>query len=222
MQKAVSISLTRLHRSLVMRCPHALVRLLICVALLSSASGLAWLRPEEKEEGFKPLFNGRDFAGWRFSGGKEDGASEAPNWKVEEGVIRLSGGGSPHLATEREYADFELRFEWRALRDNYNSGLFVRSGHKVNANQINLAKGREGSFIGGKIEGARAVPQLQKPVNEWNEWRVLAQGDRLTFWCNGEKAWEATGLKPAKGYIGLQAEGALIEFRKLRIREIKE
>jgi hypothetical protein len=34
-------------------------------------------------------------------------------------------------------------------------------------------------------------------------------------------AWEATGLASARGYIGLQAEGAPMEFRKLRIREIK-
>jgi hypothetical protein len=172
------------------------------------------------EDGFKPLFNGKDFTGWRFSGGKHDGAKEAPNWKVKDGLIQLSGGGDPHLATQREYADFELRFEWRAHRDKYNSGLFIRSGQKVNANQINLAKGAEGGFIGGKVKGAKPVPDLQKPAGEWNEWRVLVQGDKVTFWCNGKRAWEATGLKPAKGYIGLQAEGAAIDFRKLRIREI--
>lgn len=65
-------------------------------------------------------------------------------------------------------------------------------------------------------------PQLQRPAGRWNEWRVLAKGDRLTLWCNGQKAWEATGLKPAKGYLGLQAEGAALEFRNLRVREIKE
>ncbi len=137
-------------------------------------------------------------------------------------MIALSGGGAPHLATEKEYGDFELRFEWRALKDKYNSGLFIRSGRKVNANQINLAKGGEGGFIGGKVKGAKTVPDLQKPAKEWNEWRVLARGDKVTFWCNGKMAWEATGLKPAMGYIGLQAEGAPMEFRKLRIREIKE
>jgi hypothetical protein len=177
---------------------------------------------EEKAAGFKPLFNGKDFTGWRFSGGKEDGAREAPNWKVKDGVIHLTGGGSPHLATEGQYGDFELRLEWRALRDKYNSGLYIRSGQKIGANQINLARGGEGAFIGGKVDGAKAVPDLQKPAGEWNEWRVLAQGDRLTFWCNGKKAWEATGLKPARGYIGLQAEGAPMEFRNIRLREIKE
>ena len=176
----------------------------------------------DEEAGFKPLFNGKDFTGWRFSGGKDEDAREAPNWKVKDSVILVTGGGSPHLATDKEYADFELRLEWRALRDKYNSGLFIRSGRKVGANQINLAKGAEGGFIGGKVKGAKPVPDLQKPAGEWNEWRVLVRGDKVTFWCNGKLAWEATGLKPDKGYIGLQAEGAPIEFRKLRIREIKE
>jgi sugar lactone lactonase YvrE len=183
--------------------------------------GLAWQR-WRLEPGFESLFNGQDFTGWRFSGGKEDGAREAPNWKVKDGVIHLTGGGSPHLATVREYGDFDLRFEWRGLRDKYNSGLYIRSGRKVGANQINLARGAEGGFIGGKAEGARAVPDLQKPAGQWNEWRVLARGDRVTFWCNGKRAWEATGLKPARGYIGLQAEGAPLEFRNLRIRELKD
>jgi hypothetical protein len=51
---------------------------------------------------------------------------------------------------------------------------------------------------------------------------LVARGDRLTLWCNGKKAWEATGLRPAKGYLGLQAEGAPVEFRNLRVREVKD
>jgi hypothetical protein len=202
----------------------AVVLLAAAVALLGVAALRAdeALSPEEKAAGFQPLFNGKDFTGWRFSGGKHDGANEAPNWKVKDGLIQLSGGGDPHLGTEREYADFELRLEWRALRDKYNSGVYVRSGQKIGANQINLAKGDEGHFIGGKVDGAKKVPDLQKPAGEWNEWRILAQGDKLTLWCNGKLAWEATGFKPAKGYIGLQAEGAPIDFRNLRLREIKD
>ncbi|TXT37925.1 MAG: hypothetical protein FD138_526 [Planctomycetota bacterium] len=168
------------------------------------------LSKEERDAGFVSMFNGKDFTGWRFEG-KESPPKELP----------LSGGGKPHLGSAKSYRDFEMKFEWRAVKENYNSGFFIRSGEKVGANQINLAKAHEGAFIGGKITGAKEVPQLQKKPGEWNEWRVLVVGDKVTFWCNEQLAWEATGLQTKEGYIGLQAEGAPLEFRKLRIRELK-
>jgi hypothetical protein len=199
---------------------HELFIASISLFVFAAVAGAEPLTPEEKQAGFQSLFNGKDFTGWRFVG-KDGVTQEAPNWKVADGVIQLSGGGSPHLSTDREYADFEMRFEWRGLKERYNSGFYVRSGVKLGSNQINLAKGAEGKFM-AKVQGGDAVPQLQKPSGEWNEWRVLVEGDHATFWCNGKQAWEATGLKPAQGYIGLQAEGAALEFRNLRIREIKK
>ena len=50
---------------------------------------------------------------------------------------------------------------------------------------------------------------------------MVVKGDKVSYWCNGKPAWEATGLKPEKGHIGLQAEGAPIEFRNLQLRELK-
>ena len=192
---------------------------IVCLACLSLSVHGEELSREEQDAGFKPMFNGQDFTGWRFTDGKE--ATDVPNWKVADGIIRLSGGGAPHLCTSREYGDFEMRFEWRSTQDNYNSGFFIRSGKGLGTNQLNLAKGGEGAFIGGKIDGAKAVPGLQKPAREWNEWQVVAQGDKVTFTCNGKPAWVGTGLKSTTGYIGLHAEGAGMEFRKLRIREIQ-
>jgi hypothetical protein len=194
----------------------------VVAALIQSAAPAQQLSDEEKAAGFVSLFNGKDFTGWRFA--EESPPKEIPaNWKVEDGVIKVTGGGKPNLASAGEYGDFELRLEWRGAvpGKGYNSGLFIRSGKSVGANQINLAKGNEGNFIGGKVTGAKAVGDLQKPAGEWNEWRVVATGDKLAFTCNGKPAWEATGFTPAKGYIGLQAEGAAMEFRNLRIREIK-
>jgi hypothetical protein len=186
-------------------------------ALAGTVAQAQELTAEEKDAGFVPMFNGKDFTGWRFTGD----VTAPDNWKVQDGVIQVTGGGKPHLATEREYSDFEMRFEWRALRDKYNSGFFVRSAKELGKNQLNLAKGNEGVFIGGKLTGAKSAADLQKPAGEWNEWRVLAEGQQLTFWCNGKLAWESGGLQPERGYIGLQAEGAPLEFRNLRIREIK-
>ncbi len=72
------------------------------------------------------------------------------------------------------------------------------------------------------IQGAKAVGPLQKPAGEWTEWHILAIGEKITFWCNDTPARKGTGFVPAKGYLGLQAEGAAMEFRNIRIREIKD
>lgn len=192
--------------------------------LLSALALPAFARAEtpeaaEKAEGFVALFNGTDFSGWRFD--KDSAAGPRPgNWTVEGGVIKLAGGGRPHLASQWDYEDFDVRLQWRSVKDSYNSGFFVRSGRLVGANQINLAKAAPGGFIGGKLAGAKPVPDLQQPPKQWNDWRVLAEGDRLTFWCNGKLAWTGTGLAARRGYLGLQAEGAPMEFRRLRIREL--
>lgn len=194
-----------------------------CLGLLlvGTAALADELSKDERDAGFVSMFNGKDFTGWRFEGKESPPKALPDNWKVEDGVIKLSGGSKPHLGSAKSYRDFEMKFEWRAVKENYNSGFFIRSGEKVGANQINLAKAHEGAFIGGKINGAKEVPQLQKKPGEWNEWHVLVVGDKVTFRCNGQLAWEATGLETKEGYIGLQAEGAPLEFRKLRIRELK-
>jgi hypothetical protein len=194
----------------------------ILVGISATAVGLfTAVRPAVSAESgeFTAVFNGRDFDGWRFVGkGGEEG--KPANWTVRDGVISLSGGGSPHLSSAKQYGDFEMKFEWRALRDKYNSGFYIRSSEKLGNNQINLAKGAEGKLMYGTGKGGEAVAKLQKPSGEWNEWRVLVVGDKATLWCNGEKAWEATGLTPERGYVGFQAEGAPMEFRNIGIREI--
>src|SRR5688500_17983540 len=87
----------------------------LCLLLSSLALPAGEKKPAgEKEEGFVSLFNGADFTGWRFD---ERGAFRdkwPANWSVAGGVIKLSGGGSPHLASQWDYEDFELRLEWKA------------------------------------------------------------------------------------------------------------
>jgi Domain of Unknown Function (DUF1080) len=184
---------------------------------LTAASPAQKLSDDEAKDGFVSLFNGKDFTGWRFGNGSAPDKLP-PNWKVDDSVIKLSGGGSPHLASQWDYEDFDLRLEWRGFKKGYNSGVYVRSGRAVGANQINLAETDAGHLMGG-AKGGNKVPELQKPLQEWNEWRVLAAGEKMTLWCNGKQAWEVTDFKVPRGYLGLQAEGQVMEFRNLRIKE---
>jgi hypothetical protein len=199
--------------------------LLLALPAFAQPAAAQKLTDEEVKEGFVSLFNGKDWSGWQFGGGYGLPDKVPANWSIGDGLIKLSGGGAPHLGTQWDYDDFEFRLEWRALKPKgkakYNSGVYIRSGRKVNANQLNLAEGGEGGPVGLKAKGAKAVPNLQKPAGEWNEWKVRVIGDKITLWCNGELGFEATEFATLKpGYLGLQAEGAAMEFRNLRVKEI--
>ncbi|MBL8795346.1 MAG: DUF1080 domain-containing protein [Planctomycetia bacterium] len=215
------------------RCVLPLLGLVVVAALLPAQT----LSDEEIKEGFISLINGKDFSGWRFSGtipNPDKTVKAKPftsaldvfpeNWKAGDGMIQLLKGGNPDLASQWDFDDFEARLQWRAHKKSYNSGFYVRSGKSVGANQINLNAPAVGELINtvpalkGKGKG---VPELHKVggSGEWNDWRVLAVGNKLTFWVNGQQAWAVDEFVPARGYLGLQAEGT-IDFRNLRVKEI--
>src|SRR5437870_3706089 len=159
----------------------------------TATAGAQPLSEAEAKEGFVSMFDGKDWSGWQFGGGYMLPPKVPANWSIADGLIKLAGGGAPHLGSQWDYEDFDVRFEWRALKKGYNSGFYIRSGRKVNANQINLAQNDCGHLMGG-AKGGKAVPELQMAPGEWNAWRVLAVGDKVTFWCNGRLAWEVTGF----------------------------
>jgi len=184
------------------------------------AASLCLPEVQAADAGFEELFNGRDFSGWRCSLQKT-GDPWPDNWKVKDGVIYLTGLMRPHLVTTRTFTDFEVKFEWRALTPKFNGGFYIRTKPDAGNNQIRVDRNYEGAFLAGNLTGAKAVPMLQKAIGEWNEWRVIVKGTSATLWCNGKQAWEATGLVPASGHIGIQAEGTPMEFRNLQVRELR-
>ena len=87
--------------------------------ILSIALGMFSASAADKE--FKPLFNGKDLTGWQGMGGP------LTNWKVDNGVLSCTGKpGSAWIATQEEYADFELQLEYN-IPTNGNSGVFIRA-----------------------------------------------------------------------------------------------
>jgi hypothetical protein len=200
----------------------------VALSLLGSARGadapVATHPAPLDEAGFVALFNGQDLSGWHFGTDSYALPAEPQKvWAVDNGVIKLlKNSGKPNLISQWDYEDFELRLEWRVMVDkDFNSGIFVRClRNNVRDNQLNLKLGDEGHFVPVNLPGAKAVPDLQKPPKEWNEWRVRAVGDKLTLTCNGKPAWDVSGFKSKRGYIGLQAEYFPFEFRNLRIKEI--
>ena len=88
--------------------------LLSCIAVIAiTAPSFA-----QVPEGFTPLFNGKDLTGWKATG--------KPNvWGAEDGVLYVAGGGGGWLITEKDYANFELRLEYKMPKMG-NSGVAIR------------------------------------------------------------------------------------------------
>ena len=65
-------------------------------------------------------------------------------------------------------------------------------------------------------DGKRLAFGLASAGSDWNDWRVLAEGDKLTFWCNGKEAWSVSGFKPD------QFSGQKIEAKGLYYKDEKD
>jgi hypothetical protein len=71
-------------------------------------------------------------------------------------------------------------------------------------------------------DGSRSFPrkQLSKPAGEWNHYYVRCINGEIRLWVNGEEVSGCNDTKPSSGYICLESEGAPIEFRQIRVREL--
>lgn len=70
--------------------------------------------------------------------------------------------------------------------------------------------------------GQRSFPRknLSKGVNEWNHYYIRAINGEVRLWVNGEEVSGGTNCEPRSGFLCLESEGAPIEFKNLRIREL--
>ena len=67
------------------------------------------------------------------------------------------------------------------------------------------------------VKGFRGEHDIEKPVGEWNRMECIARGDELTVYLNGTLVNHATHVKPAKGRIQIQSEGAEMLVRKVEL-----
>ena len=162
-----------------------------------------------------PLFNGKDLSGWVVMNNAA--------FTVTNGVIHLDKS-TGWLRTEKQYTDFIVEADWRALETGYNSGFYIRAGlvgnpYPTNAWQVNLKENALGQLLRGKTEAAPSTtPGFS--IREWVTFHMEVRGKKLTLDVNGERAWEFSGLDTDRGYIGIQAESKLMEFRNVRVREL--
>jgi hypothetical protein len=71
-------------------------------------------------------------------------------------------------------------------------------------------------------DGKRSFPtkQLSRGMGQWNHYYVRAINGEVRLWVNGEEVSGGTGCDPHSGYLCLESEGAPVDFRTLRLREL--
>ena len=206
------------------------------------------LSKEQKDAGWKMLFDGKSLDGWGIKSG-------FATYKVDEGaIVGTTKAKSPNtfLCSKETFADFELTFEVK-FDQFFNSGCQIRSklkgdkyGGRVYGPQVEIEKspGQSG-FIYGEAAGGWQSPEPKskdKAVNShshfkndgWNSYRIVAKGRKIKTWINGKQVadldYDEQRYKDnPEGFIGLQVHGVgnkeepmSVRWKNIYIRVIKE
>ncbi len=212
----------------------------------------------EPPAGFKALFNGKDLSGWhgwaihaigaspidivklteseRAKKIEEFTADAKKHWSVENDELVNDGHGA-YLATDQEFGDYELHIEYKTV-PKADSGIYLKSTPQVQiwdsteADPTGLGKkfGSGGLWNNTKYkEGKDPLVKADKPLGEWNKFRIIQVGARTTVYLNDQLVVDKALMEnffardlplPKKGAILLQTHGGEIRWRNIYLKEL--
>jgi Domain of Unknown Function (DUF1080) len=199
------------------------------------------------EDGFVPMFNGKDLSGWRPVNVASD------TFAFRDGMVITTGIPTGFMATDRMYENFIIELDWRHMKDAGNSGVFIW-GEGLPAPGVPYARGIEvqvldlgyernkGAWEGftshGDIfpiwgatmtpiapiakNGKRSFPSEKrvKPSPEWNHYRITCNAGEIRLEVNGKQVTVGKDCTPRKGFICLESEGSEAHFKNVMIKEL--
>ncbi len=196
----------------------------------------------EKKDGFKVLFDGTNLDQW--TGNKQ-------SYVVEDGniVVKPSSGSGGNLYTKEEFSDFVYRFEFQ-LTPGANNGIGIRTPMKGDAayvgmeiqvldNDADIYKKLHVYQYHGSVYGVIAAKRgYLKPLGEWNEEEIVANGNKIKVTLNGVVIVDGDitdaikngtldkldhpGLKNKTGHIAFLGHGDVVRFRNIRIKDLSK
>lgn len=224
-----------------------LSRCLLAALLVAGCFVPAALAEEQDNtppEGFTSLFNGTDLSGWKglvlnpkkraeltpeqLTQAQEAADAKArAHWSVQDGVLYYDGQGpfDNHLCTVEDYGDFEMLVDWK-VGEKGDSGIYVRGTPQI---QIWDNPIGSGGLYNNKNTDSGPLVVADKPVGEWNRFRIKMVGENLTIWLNDqlvvdnlplENYWEPGKPIYPSGQIELQTHGNPLWFKNIYIRRL--
>lgn len=156
------------------------------------------LTDKEKSEGWSLLFDGKTTQGWHVF----QQPDATPAWEVKDGMLtvdlRANKGQHGDLATNQEFDNYELKFEWKTTADG-NSGVFINVQEDPE-HMVAWQTGPEYQLLGAShVDFEKVVkrsgclygyaPQLTdtniNDVNEWNQSLIKQKDGKVEFYLNG-------------------------------------
>jgi hypothetical protein len=162
----------------------------------------------------KPYTNFELVAQWRHL--RSAGNSGIFVWAPEEGLADLAPGRLPRGGIEVQILDHGYAEQYEKKKGK--PGDFFTTHGDVFA----VGTSKMTPFAPTSPNGKRSFPskRLSKGVNEWNHYYIRAINGEIRLWVNGDEVSGGTGCEPRSGFLCLESEGAPVEFRAVRIREL--
>ena len=190
-------------------------------------------------DGYTPIFNGKNMDGWKFffdpKAPKDIDTSK--NCTVKDGAIICSGKPTGFFYTEKSFKNYVLEYEWRfpaGSKPESNSGCLVHMQEPFNKNFPRSLEPQGRYLNHGKIftiglgkdevkynkfDQELLTKQL-KPMCEWSKTEVTCQADGVVkVKVNGVQVSECQSVLTS-GPIGFQAEGSEVHFRNVRLKQL--
>ncbi|MFC5412941.1 DUF1080 domain-containing protein [Larkinella bovis] len=201
-------------------------------------------------DGFVALFNGKDLSGWKglvadpIKRSKMDAATLAREqqkadsvmrigWSAKEGLLVFNGHGN-NICTEKQYRDFEMLVDWKITKEG-DAGIYLRGTPQVqiwDPARVDVgAQVGSGGLYNNKVFESKPLKKADNPVGEWNTFRIIMKGERVTVYLNGvlvtdntvlENYWDRSQPIFPIEQLELQAHGTYVAYRNIFVRELPQ
>lgn len=148
---------------------------------------------------------------------KEAGNSGVFVWAPKDALEKLTKPGLPDAGIEVQVLDpgFTAAYE----KSSGKKGDWFTCHGDVFA----VGRSKMTPFPPLSPNGSRSFPtkQTTKSTGEWNHYLIRAVDGTIRLWVNGEQVSGGEKCEPSQGFLCLESEGSPIDFKDIKIREIK-